>query len=266
VNRIVPFFKNTKIGKAILLILGIMLVSILEEAYDLNQQLSIPFQALSHWSAEGAFAGRIKFVILLLIYTMPVISLWVIISANFKSEEDSEESVPFYQSRFDYDKMIAELVQAVGESTITDQVKADKVTILFDSLLTDICELYQLQRNDLRAVITYNDGGSEKLTSWRWGRLTTSDQDRMDLKAIGTLLETELTYPTWEETKKKYPNSDSDTLFFIRNRGGLKLGCLIASANAVNTQSRIAEWSQIVYPFTMLGHMDNLVRFVVNYR
>jgi hypothetical protein len=263
VNRIIPFFKNTKLGRVLIIILGIMLVSILEEAYDLNQQLSIPFQMLGHWSAEGAFAGRIKFVILLSIYAMPLITLWVIISVNFKRVE---EPVSFYQSRFDYDRMIADLVHAVGESAMTDQVKADKVTILFDSLLTDVCELYQLHRNDVRAVITYNDDGSEKLTSWRWGKVTTSDQDRMDLKAIGTFLETELTYPTWEEAKKKYPSSDSDTLFFIRNRGGLKLGCLIAVANPVNTQSRIAEWSQIVYPFTMLGHMDKLVRFVVNYR
>jgi hypothetical protein len=46
----------------------------------------------------------------------------------------------------------------------------------------------------------------------------------------------------------------------------LRLGCLIAIAHSIDVESHIDEWEQIVRPFTMLGHMDKLVHFVVNYK
>jgi hypothetical protein len=247
----------------------VLLPAIVEEMFALNDFLSKPLDFLVQWRASGTFDGRIKFAILLFLYLAPLIILWTALaSLAHRHRQQATAPPPQYQSPNDYDSMIADLIETIPDRTVSADLKADKVNRLFDALLDDVSNLFHLNRIDVRIVLVTNDrGGRQRLTSWRWGRETATDQDRIDLKAIGILLETAQTYPTWEQAKEKFPHSDSDTLLFFRNRGELlKLGCLIAISQPVDLESRLEEWGQIVYPFTMLGHMDKLVRFVVNYK
>ncbi|MCM3671661.1 hypothetical protein M3181_22145 [Mesobacillus maritimus] len=261
-------FKNTKFGKiflgAISFIALVMLPALIEESYSLNNLLSIPLDLLADWETTGTLSGRVKFVLLLLVYLPSILFIILLIFSIFGRKSAGNEP---YQSNYDYGKLIAELSSAVNDRTTSGDLTTSKVHILFNALIDDICKLYNIERNHVRAVIVRNERGNQKLTGWRWGRSITEDQERMDLKAIATLLETEKTYPTWEQVKKQFVNGDSETLFFIRNTGNeLKLGVLIAVSKQIDTEEHIDEWAQLVYPFTMLGHMDKLVKYVVNYR
>lgn len=264
---VIRFLKDSRIGKVILSFIAfftlVLVTAIVEEFYSLNAFLIVPLKLLVEWDTTETLAGQLKFVLLALIYLPPLIFLVLLIHPVIKRTPPLPSE---YQSHHDYGQLIGNLSLTVNNST-SDDVTAAKINTLFTALITDICNLYQLQTSEVRAVIVHNKRGKQQLTGWRWGRPITPDQERMDLKAIATLLETEKTYPTWEQAKKQFEKGDSDTLFFIRNTGEeLKLGCLIAVSKEVDTQEYLQEWSQIVYPFTMLGHMDNLVRFVVNYK
>lgn len=251
---------GTMIGKTIIwVLLIVMLPAIIEEMFELNHFLSLPFLQLAKWEAVGTFAGRVKFLILFVLYTSPVAILASCLLARRKS-------APPYRSCHDYEKLIADVKETVKNRQAPKELKADKIDSLFDSLIDDVCNLFRVQRSDVRAVLVVNNNrGRHKLTGWRWGRACTPDQDRMDSKAIDKFLETELTYPIWQEVKSHFDHTDSDTLLFFRNSGKLELGCLIAIAGSVDVEPHIEEWEQIVKPFTMLGHIDKLVRFVVNY-
>jgi hypothetical protein len=241
-------------------LLIVMLPAIVEELFELNRFLSLPLGLLADWNTGGTLEGRIKFLILFILYASPVVILFSYLSKRNKPSE------PPYRSCHDYEKLIADVKETVKDRQAPKELKADKIDSLFDALIDDVCNLFQVQRTDVRAVLVANNSrGRHKLTGWRWGRACTPDQDRMDSKAIDKFLETELTYPIWQEVKSHFDHSDSDTLLFFRNSGKLELGCLIAIAGSVGVEPHIAEWEQIVKPFTMLGHIDKLVRFVVQY-
>lgn len=258
------YVKETLIGKMIAAFAIIMLPALVEELFSLNDLLAVPLQSLADWKAEGTFYGRLKFVLLLVVYLPPLVLLWALVASWWKKDE--VQVTAGYQSKNDYDKMIAQLVQAVTDPTVANELKAERVNLLFHALIDDICGLYSIPRHEVRAVLVGKDRDKQKLTSWRWGRTTTVEQDKMDLKAVAVFLETEKTYPTWENARLNFEYGDSDTMFFIRNKGELQLGILLAVSGKVNTQEKIEEWAGIVYPFTMLGHMDKLVCYVVHYR
>ncbi|RAV21365.1 hypothetical protein [Paenibacillus contaminans] len=253
---------GTIIGRLIIAAIIIMVPALLEETFALNDWLSKPFKLLAEWKAEGALAGRAKFTVLLLIYGSMLAFAAAFIFNRIKAKTPA--AVP-YRSRNNYERMIAEVKEAVNNRQASKELKYEKITGLFDALIDDVCNLFQLQRADVRAVLVVNSRGNHKLTGWRWGRACSIDQERMDTKAIAKFLETELTYPIWQEVKSHFDHTDSDTLLFIRNSGTLGLGCLIAIADPVDVEAHIGEWEQIVKPFTMLGHMDKLVQFVVKY-
>lgn len=268
-NKIGRYIRNTFWGKMLLAVLAVILSAIVHEAYNLNKPLSVPLYLLSVWETQSVLTGQIKFFLLLCLYFSPAIVggslLWSFI--RHSKDEKDEDHQQEYESPYDYDKMIAELVQAISDRTVSNDIKAERVNKLFHALIDDFCMLYGVERSHVRAVLVRNDRGREKLTGWRWGRPISPDQERMDLKAISIFLETEKTFPTWIDVKEQFPNGDAETLLFIRNKGDqLHLGCLIAVSKPVDTQSKIREWEQIVYPLTMLGHMDKLVKFVVQYK
>lgn len=266
-NKIGRYIRSTYWGKALLSVLVILLSAIVQETYHLNKPLSVPLYLFSIWEAPSVLAGQIKFFLLLCIYLSPIIVGSSLLWSFIRHPRDASGYKGEYESPYDYDKLIAELVQAISDRTVSNELKAEKVNILFHALIDDFCMLYGVERSEVRAVLVRNDRGREKLTGWRWGRPITPDQERMDLKAISMFLETEKTFPTWIDVKEQFPNGDAETLLFIRNKGEqLHLGCLIAVSKPVDTQSRIREWEQIVYPLTMLGHMDKLVKFVVQYK
>jgi hypothetical protein len=243
-------------------IVSIMLPAILEELFALNDMLSIPFKHLAEWKADSTLEGRLKFILLFIVYASPIAVIAGFLASRRKS---GEIEVQPYRSRNNYERLIADVKETVNSREATNQLKAEKINLLFDGLIEDVCHLFQVQRSGVRAVLVINNRGRHKLTSWRWGRACTPDQDRMDYKAIDKFLETELTYPTWEQVKSHFDHTDSDTLLFIRNSGKLGLGWLIAIENSIDLEKHMQEWEHIVSPFTMLGHMDKLVRFVVNY-
>ncbi|MFD0590593.1 hypothetical protein ACFQZE_21630 [Paenibacillus sp. GCM10027627] len=255
---------GTLIGKLVFWAIAlVMLPAIVEELYGLNDLLSAPFKLLSDWQADGALQGRIKFAVLFLLYVSPV----ALAGSFFISRRSpAPQGAELYHSRNNYEKLIAEVKETVKNRQVPKELKADKIDRLFDALIDDVCNLFQVQRTDVRAVLVVNTSrGRHRLTGWRWGRSCSPDQERMDSKAIDKFLETEVTYPIWQEVKKHFDHTDSDTLLFFRNSGKLELGCLIAIAGPVQVEPHLREWEEIVKPFTMLGHIDKLVRFVVNY-
>jgi hypothetical protein len=240
---------ETLLGKMFIGALIIMGTALLEEAFAINEMLSKPFKLLAEWKAEGTFEGRLKFVLLLILYLSP---LTVIYALLFK-KGTSKQHEKHYYSRYNYEKMIAEVKETVNNRQAPNELKADKIEGLFRALIDDVCNLFQVQQSDVRAVLVVNNNrGKHRLTGWRWGRPCTPDQERMDYKAIDVFLETERTYPIWEKVKEHFDHSDSDTLLFFRNEGSFRLGCLIAIANSIDVESHINEWEQIVRPFTML--------------
>ena len=262
------YIRDTLWGKAVVSVAVIVITVIVQELYSLNEHLSAPLHRLAAWETQSMIGAQLKFFMLFILYLSPIIVMTSFLWSWLRgTEAGSHDGHGEYKSRYDYDKLIAELVQAISDRTVSNELKAEKVNVLFHALIDDFCTLYQVERSEVRVVLVSNDRGRERLTGWRWGRPITKDQERMDLKAISMFLETEKTYPTWIDVREQFPNGDSDTLLFIRNKGDqLHLGCLIAVSKPVDTQSRIREWEQIVYPLTMLGHMDKLVRFVVQYK
>ncbi|MFD2612228.1 hypothetical protein [Paenibacillus gansuensis] len=258
--------RTSWIGKVLAALVILLATAIFEEMFAWNRVLSTPLALLADWNAAGTLAGRLKFLLLLLSYASPVVVLSAAVTAAFsRRRETAEESNPSYQSTYDYDRMIAELVEAASDRGISNDLKTERVNKLFQALIDDVSTLYNVPTLEVRALLVTNDrAGRHKLTRWHWGRAATQTQLEMDLKAVGIFLETEKTYPTWEGARRQFVNGDSDTLLFIRNKGELKLGCLIAINATLDTEARIQEWAQIIYPFTMLGHMDKLVQFVVN--
>lgn len=257
---------GTLLGRILLGALIMMGPALVEEAFALNDLLSKPLKLLVEWKAEGTFAGRVKFVALLILYGSPLVVIYAILFKRDNSKTKAMMEEP-YRSRHNYAKMIAEVKETVNNRHVPKELKADKIEGLFDSLMDDVCNLFQVQPTEVRAVLVINNNrGKHKLTGWRWGRPCSADQERMDHKAIDMFLETEKTYPIWEKAKEHFDQTDSDTFLFFRNDGTLRLGCLIAIANSIDVESHIDEWEQIVKPFTMLGHMDKLVQFVVNYK
>lgn len=245
-------------------VVAVMLPAVLEELFALNDWLSKPLGRLSEWKAGSTLEGRLKFILLFIVYASPIALIAGFIASRKKPLEN-DAAVPPYRSRSNYERLIADVKETVSSRDASNELKAEKINLLFEALIEDVCHLFQVQRTGVRAVLVINNRGRHKLTSWRWGRSCTPDQDRMDYKAIDKFLETELTYPTWEQVKSHFDHTDSDTLLFIRNSGKLGLGCLIAIENSVDLEAHLQEWEHIVRPFTMLGHMDKLVRFVVNY-
>jgi hypothetical protein len=253
-------------GRIFIGALIIMGPALVEELFALNDLLTKPFKLLVEWKAEGTLPGRAKFVVLLILYGSPLAVISAFLFKKDKTESEAPNEEP-YRSRNNYAKMIAEVKETVNNRQAPRELKADKIEGLFQALIDDVSNLFQVQPSEVRAVLVVNNNrGKHKLTGWRWGRPCSINQERMDYKAIDKFLETEKTYPIWEEVKEHFDHTDSDTLLFFRNDGTLRLGCLIAIANSIDVESHIEEWEQIVRPFTMLGHMDKLVQFVVNYK
>lgn len=267
-KKLTNFFFKSKLGQAftwlIISFFVIMIPALIEELFSLNKLLSKPLIKLGEWETEGNLAGRFKFILLLFFYLPTLILLTFFMTHFFNRNKHTELH---YQPENDYGKLIAELSMAINDSKVSTDLTVERVNTLFNALIDDMCKLYSLKRSDVRATIFYRQRGKEKPTAWRYGKSITIDQERLDLLAVATLLETNLTYPTWEDVKEQFENGDSETLFFIRNTGTeFKLGILLSLSVKVDPKPQIKEWAQLIYPFTMLGHMDKVVRFVINYK
>ncbi len=237
-----------------LAILGCMI----NEFYRFSPYLAYPLQRLAEWQPKNPLQSWIDLILLGFIYISALMAVWSIL-AEWLGPKSKAAAIPFEQ-QFD------EMLESLSDPDISHDVIRDRIERLYDALLDQIGLLFKVPRREIRAVLIHYDGNLKKLESWRWGRNTTPEQDRIDLKAIEILFDQGLTYPVWEDVKEQFPNGDSDTLLLIRNRGNLRLGLLIAISRRVEMKPLMAEYAKLVYPFTMLGHMDKLVDFVLNYK